>query len=714
MRAGKLTPARPPKPRSRGTSALGTHPMADDTPQQHQGEQADAGPAVSDLERLKIASDHLEGCLPEEVANDSAKFSADGVQLLKHHGSYQQDDRDVRKDKSVANDEDGRWYMMMVRTVVPGGVLTAEQLLAEIDLCEKHGNGTVRATSRQGLQVHGVLKSNIRATIQDINRTKLTTFAACGDVSRNVMCGSSPVDSPINRAMRKTARDIALLLRPRTNSYYTLWLRDADDPEAAKNFHQVELPDVPLKRDGDDVEPLYGTTYLPRKFKVGVATPDDNSPDIYTQDVGLLAVPRNPDAPEGERELLGYNVTVGGGMGVTPAKKDTFPRLGDRLCFVEEADVLKLVTAIVKVQRDFGNRENRKRARMKYLIHDRGLDWFKAKVEEYLGEPLKPLHEADVVDVNDHLGWRRQGTADDGAELWSLGLPVPDGRIADFEDGEPHGGGQWKSCLRELLTTYGNEVRVTPLVGIVLCGFREDQKAEVAAVLRKHKCQPAEELSLMRRNSMACVALPTCGLAVTESERVIGDVIHAVERRVAQYGLSGERISIHMTGCPNGCARPYTPDIGLVGKARNRYTLFLGGSVHGTRLGFLYRDMVPLEEIAAVVSPALAYFKQAGRDVGRPGGETFGDFCARVGKDDLERYEKEMAAESDTLGGEIDALTDDQLADLIDRFADDLSAEQLKTAVDEGRGRSTNGRLAKVLETAERRFAVTPSAEVAA
>ena len=697
--------------------------MADDAPQQsipqqHRGEQSDAGPAVSDLERLKAGSDHLEGCLPGELANDSAKFSGDGVQLLKHHGSYQQDDRDVRKDKSVANDEDGRWYMMMVRTVVPGGVLTAEQLLAEIDLCETHGNGTVRATSRQGLQVHGVLKSNIKQTIAEINRIKLTTFAACGDVSRNVMSGSSPVDSPLNRAMRQTAREIALLLRPRTNSYYTLWLRDADDAEAEKSFHQVELPDVPGERDGDDVEPLYGTTYLPRKFKVGIATPDDNSPDIYTQDVGLLAIPRPaPDggeAPEGERELLGYNVLVGGGMGMTPAKKDTFPRLGDRLCFVEPDGVLALVAAIVRVQRDHGNRENRKRARMKYLIHDRGLDWFREQVEERLGEPLKPLHEADVEDVNDHLGWRRQGVAEDGATLWSLGLPVPDGRIADFAADDPHGGGQWKSCLRELLTTYRSEVRITPLVGVVLCGFREDQKAAASAILRKHQCQPAEELSLMRRNSMACVALPTCGLAVTESERVIGQVIHDVERRVAQYGLSAERISIHMTGCPNGCARPYTPDIGLVGKARDKYTLYLGGRVDGTRLAFLYEDMVPLGKIAEVVSPALAYFKQAGRDVGQPGGETFGDFCARVGKEDLKRYAQELAGESDTLGGEIDTLSDDQLADLIDRFADDLSAEQLKTAVEEGRGRETNGRLQKSLDAAEQRFAVTPSAEAGA
>ncbi|MEM9703000.1 MAG: NADPH-dependent assimilatory sulfite reductase hemoprotein subunit, partial [Planctomycetota bacterium] len=569
-----------------------------------------------------------------------------------HHGSYQQDDRDTRKDKSIANHDDGRWYMMMVRTAMPGGIATAEQLLAEIDLSEKYGNGTVRATSRQGLQVHGVLKKNIKETIAEINRIKLTTFAACGDVSRNVMSGSSPVDSPLNKAMRKTAKDLALLLRPRTNSYYTLWLRDADDPEAEKSFHQEELPAIPGAQDGDSVEPLYGTTYLPRKFKIGIATPDDNSPDIYTQDVGLLAIPKNPTAPEAERELLGYNVIVGGGMGMTPAKKDTFPRLGDRMCFAEPDDVLPIVAAIVRVQRDHGNRENRKRARMKYLIHDRGLDWFKERVEEHLGEKLKPLHESDVEDVNDHLGWRKQGVAEDGTTLWSLGLPVPDGRIADFAPDDPHGGGQWKSCLRELLNEYQNDVRITPLVGIVLCGFREDQKKEVSEILRKHKCQPAEELSLTRRNSMACVALPTCGLAVTESERVIGRVVHDIERRVAQYGLSAERISIHMTGCPNGCARPYTPDIGLVGKAKNKYTLYLGGRVDGTRLAFLYQDMVPLEKIAEVVSPALAYFKQAGKNVGQKGGETFGDFCARIGKEDLERYASEMKSESDTLDGE--------------------------------------------------------------
>ncbi|MFH5806507.1 NADPH-dependent assimilatory sulfite reductase hemoprotein subunit [Alienimonas sp. DA493] len=696
--------------------------MADSTPQQHKGEQSDAGPAVSELEHLKRGSNHLEGTLPEELANDSAKFSADAAQLLKHHGSYQQDDRDVRKDKTIANDEDGRWYMMMVRTGVPGGRLTAEQLLAEIDLSEKCGNGTVRATSRQGLQVHGVLKSNIRETIREINRIKLSTFAACGDVGRNTMCCPEPTDDPVRHAMQRDAEQVAKLLRPRTNSYYNIWLRDADDPEAEKidvtaHHPMKDLPAVPgADRDAgnDAVEPLYGTVYLPRKFKVGFALPEDNCVDVYSQDLGFIAV-RDENAPD---TLAGYNVLVGGGMGMTPAKKDTFPRLGSRLGFVEPGDLLAVTAAVVRVQRDHGERQNRKRARLKYLVHDRGLDWFRERVEEDLGRKLEPPHAADVTDVDDHLGWRKQGVAEDGTTLWYLGLPVPDGRIADFDEDDPHGGGQWKSCLRELLTTYGNEVRITPLVGIVLCGFREDQKPAVGEILRKHRCQPAEELSLMRRNSMACVALPTCGLAVTESERVIGQVLQDIERRVAQYGLSGERLSVHMTGCPNGCARPYTPDIGLVGKARNKYTLYLGGRVDGTRLGFLYRDMVPLEQIAEVVSPALAYFKQAGRNVGQPGGETFGDFCARVGKEDLERYAKEMQSESDTLGGEIDSLTDDQLADLIDRFADDLSAEQLKTAVETGRGRrsssgSGNGRLAAVLESAEKRFAVTPSAKVA-
>ncbi|NNJ26775.1 NADPH-dependent assimilatory sulfite reductase hemoprotein subunit [Alienimonas chondri] len=686
--------------------------MADDTPQQHQGEQADAGPAVSELEHLKRGSEHLQGTLPTELANDSAKFTADALQLLKHHGSYQQDDRDVRKDKAIANAEDGRWYMMMVRTGVPGGRLTAEQLLAEIDLSEKHGNGTVRATSRQGLQVHGVLKSNIRETIREINRIKLSTFAACGDVGRNTMCCPEPSADPVRHAMQQDAERIAKLLRPRTSSYYNIWLRDANDPEGEKldvtaHHPMNDLPEIPgADRDtnNDAVEPLYGTVYLPRKFKVGFALPEDNCVDVYSQDLGFLAV-RDENDPD---KLAGYNVLVGGGMGMTPAKKDTFPRLGDRMAFVTPEDVLAVAAAVVRVQRDHGERQNRKRARLKYLVHDRGLDWFREQVEADLGRKLDPPHAADVTDVDDHLGWREQG---DGK--WYLGLPVPDGRIADFAPDDPHGGGQWKSCLRELLTEYGSDVRITPLVGIVLCDFREDQKAAVGAILRKHKCQPAEELSLMRRNSMACVALPTCGLAVTESERVIGQVIQDIESRVAQYGLSAERISIHMTGCPNGCARPYTPDIGLVGKARNKYTLYLGGRVDGTRMAFLYEDMVALDKIAEVVSPALAYFKQAGRDVGQPGGETFGDFCARVGEKDLKRYAAELQGESDTLGGEIDTLTDDQLADLIDRFADDLSAEQLKSAVEEGRGRNTNGRLQKTLAAAEKRFAVTPSAEVA-
>ena len=682
--------------------------MADtpDTPPQHAGEQSDAGPAVSELETLKANSDHLRGDLPEELADEVAKFTGDAVQLLKHHGSYQQDDRDVRRDKAFSNFEDGKWYMMMVRTVVPGGRVTAEQMLAELDLADRFGNGTVRATSRQGLQVHGVLKGNLRATIAEINRIQLTTFAACGDVSRNVMCCPEPTADPVRHAMQATAKDLALLMRPRTESYYNIWLRDADDLEAAKIDVTASVGGEPMKNlpavpnadsdEGNDpVEPLYGTTYLPRKFKIGVGLPEDNCVDILTQDIGLLAVRDDDDGTK----LAGYEVYVGGGMGQTAARKDTFPRLADPLCFATGGEMSELVAAIVRVQRDHGNREDRKRARMKYLIHERGLDWFRGQVEERLGRTLTPPRGVTVTDVDDHLGWREQG---DGK--WYLGLPVPDGRIGDFEEGNPHGAGRWKSALRELLGQYGYEVRITPLVGILLCGIEPGDKADVISILKRHGCAPAEELSVLRRNSMACVALPTCGLAVTESERVIGEVLQDIERRIAQYGLSKERIAVHMTGCPNGCARPYTPDIGLVGKARGRYTLYLGGNVQGTRLGFLYEDMVKQEEVAEAVSGPLAYFKQARRD-----GESFGDFCARVGEDDLKRYAAALDQEGDTLAAEVGSLDDDQLADLIDRFADDLSAEQLRRAVTEGRGRGTNGRLETVLDGAERRFEVAAS-----
>jgi Sulfite reductase, beta subunit (hemoprotein) len=551
---------------------------------------------LSKLEGIKERSNFLRGTIREELANDSPVFSDDNGGLLKFHGTYQQDNRDDRKGGE-------RQYSFMVRSRIPGGKVTAAQMLAELDLADKYANGTLRVTDRQGFQLHGVLKQNLRDTIRGINECKLSTMNACGDVCRNFMCCPAPYkNSPVHDQMQELADALAHHFRQRSGSYYEIWLKDGENSEQV-----YETP-------GD--EPIYGKTYLPRKFKFAIALPHDNCVDIYTQDLGLMAV------VEGEK-IIGYNVLVGGGQGMTPAKKDTFPALAKKLTFVPPEQVIAVCEAIVKVQRDFGNRADRKFARMKYLIHNWGLPKFKAKVEEYFGAPLPEPHPMDVVDVDDHMGWHEQG---DGKLF--LGINIENGRIKD--EGEQ----RLKTGFRELLAKYPLPLRLTALQGVILCDIEPAWKSDIEQILRSHGFKLAEDLTLARRYSIACPALPTCGLAVTESERVLPQVMDSIEAVFRQYGVEGERITIHMTGCPNGCARPYTPDIGLVGKARGKYTVYLGGNAQGTRLGYLFKDLVPEESIASVLAPVVQRFREE-----RQSGESFGDFCHRVGKEALEATE---------------------------------------------------------------------------
>jgi len=551
---------------------------------------------LSKLEHLKASSRQLRGTLAEEIAEETDHISGEAAQVLKHHGSYQQDDRDARGGGS------GKSWMFMVRTRVPGGRITAEQLLAELDLCEKYGNGTLRITTRQGFQLHGVLKRDLKSTIRGINDALLTTFCACGDVERNVMCCPAPYkNNTVREELQAMCARVAEHLKPKTTAYYDIWLRDGDDGENTKvaEFKPVE-------------EPVYGERYLPRKFKTGFALPEDNCIDIYSQDLGFLAV------VEDER-IVGYNVLVGGGMGMTPAKKTTFPAVAKRMAYVTPEEVVGVAEAVVKVQRDFGNRSDRKHARMKYLIANWGLERFKAKVEEYYGRPLPEPHPADVTDVDDHIGWHQQG---DGR--WFLGINIENGRIKD--EGEL----RVKTALRMLAEKYRMDARLTARQAIILCDIEDAQREEINRILADHGVRREHELTLTRRYSMACPALPTCGLSVTESERVMPGGMEQIEAEMVRHGLQGERITVHMTGCPNGCARPYTPDIGLVGKAKLKYSLYLGGNAEGTRLAFLYRDMVPLEEIGRTLSPLLGAYCSR-----RKNGESFGDFCHRVGKDHL-------------------------------------------------------------------------------
>ncbi|MFO1093626.1 MAG: NADPH-dependent assimilatory sulfite reductase hemoprotein subunit [Planctomycetaceae bacterium] len=446
-----------------------------------------------------------------------------------------------------------------------------------------------------------MLKGTLRDTITGINECKLSTIAACGDVNRNVMCCPAPIaGDEVRRQMQSLADSLAEHFRPRTTAYYEIWLKDGDETEKVHEYVPVE-------------EPIYGQSYLPRKFKMAVALPEDNCVDVYAHDLGFLAVHENG-------KLLGYNVLVGGGMGMTPAKKNTFPAVAKRMAFTTPDQAVAVAEAIVKVQRDYGRRDDRAQARLKYVIADWGIEKFKAKVEEYYGRALAEPQPVDVREVDDHLGWHEQG---DGKLF--LGLNIDSGRIKD------EGDLRLKTALRAILGKYKMKCRNTALQGMLLCDINPADRSAIEKTLRDHGVALAEELSLTRRYAIACPAYPTCGLAVTESERAMPSVLEQIEATMAQHGLAKERITVHMTGCPNGCARPFTPDVGLVGKARNKYTVYLGGSPLGQRLGFIFKDMVPQEGIAPLLSPLLGAFK-----VQRHGSESCGDFCDRLGKEELE------------------------------------------------------------------------------
>ena len=564
----------------------------------------------SHVEVIKETSHQLRGTLAEELLHDH-EFGKDSEHLIKNHGIYQQDDRDSRKAKNADGTAKGKSYIFMVRTRIPGGKVSARQFLDHLDICDEFGNGTLRVTTRQGFQLHGVLKSNLKAAVRKINDTLLTTLAACGDVERNVMCCPAPIkNNPVHDQMQAMADAIAEHLKPRTTAYHEIWLTD----ESGEKTNVAEFKPVD--------EPIYGTVYLPRKFKTAIALPEDNCIDIYTQDLGFLAV------VEGDR-IIGYNVLVGGGQGKTPSAEKTFVAIAQRLAFVTPEQVVGVAEAIVKVQRDFGNREDRKVARLKYTIHNHGLEWFKAKVEEYFGHSLPAPHPVDVTDVDDHIGWHEQG---DGRLF--LGINVECGRIKD------EGSLRIKTGLRVLLKKYGMSTRLTALQSVILCDIEPKYRADIIKILAEHGIKQDHELTLLRRYSIACPAFPTCGLSITESERALPGIIDELDVEMAKLGLQHDRISVHMTGCPNGCARPYTPDIGLVGKqagvggAQGKYTIYLGGNAQGTRLAYIYKDSVPQAEIASTLATALRFYK-----ANRVNGESFGDFCHRKGPSELQAIE---------------------------------------------------------------------------
>ncbi|MCC6694240.1 MAG: NADPH-dependent assimilatory sulfite reductase hemoprotein subunit [Candidatus Hydrogenedentes bacterium] len=574
---------------------------------------------LSAVEGIKTASNGLYHPMDKEVGNASAKLGEECVQLLKHHGAYQQDNRDVRTDRKKAGLE---WeYRIMVRTKFPGGRITAEQYLMCDDLASKYGQNDLRATSRQCFQFHGVVKRDLRPLLNDLNRlAKITTFGACGDVVRNTMaCPVIDIDpryAGIGVDLIALANEISAHFLPKSTSYYDLWV---DDEKVI--VHEDGTFEYKPRDEKPIEEPIYGSTYLPRKFKIGLGIDFDNSVDVYANDVGVLAVTENG-------KVAGFEVLVGGGLGYTHRKPETYARLATPLAFVSREELIPLIESIVKVQRDFGGRANRKHARMKYLIDDIGFDSFRAKVFEYAGRSYPAPRGIKPSAQPDYLGWHEQAQAG----LNYVGVWIENGRIRDFE-----GSYRFRSGLREIVSRFQPDIRLTPHHNLVLANIRDEDVAAVQAILDQHGIPTDSGISQLRRLEMACPALPLCGLAMAESERAMPGLIGAIEAN----GHADADVIIRMSGCPNNCSRPRTAEIGIVGSGADRYILYTGGDYLGTRLNEQLAEKLTLVDAGNLVSALLSAWK-ANRDEG----ERFGDWSARVGVEGLRPYVETAAQAS--------------------------------------------------------------------
>lgn len=566
-------------------------------------------PAASKFEQLKASSGHLKEPLLTELGNDSLNFTEGAVQILKFHGSYQQDNRENRR-KGAEKD-----WQMMLRLRNPGGRVPGPLFLAIDELADRLGNGSLRVTTRQAFQMHGVRKENLKEVIGTIVRELGSTLAACGDINRNVMAPAAPFEKGAYPAARKLADDIADLLAPQAaeGSYLDLWVdgelsyRIKPSPAVAKI---KALQQEGAVFSGDAAEPLYGDTYLPRKFKVAVTVPGDNSVDLLTQDIGLVLFCDPQGSP------LGCNVYVGGGMGRTHNKEETFARTADRLGYVAYGHVLELLQAIVALQRDHGDREQRRHARMKYLIHDRGVDWFRQELQErYFAHPIKGMRLEPKTKLEDYLGWHRQSRG-----LWFVGLPVLCGRLS----------GELKSGLRRLVDTYKLEVRLTPNQDLLLCNIGTAQRSTIRAALAGLGINAPEAPAPLQRHALACPAMPLCGLAVTEAERILPSVLERLEAQLQRLEIS-RSVLVRITGCPNGCARPYMAEIGLVGSGVDQYQLWLGGTPNLSRIAEPYLEKMPLEDLETTLEPLLKAWQCAG------GRRSFGDFVVKSGRDTVQK-----------------------------------------------------------------------------
>jgi sulfite reductase (NADPH) hemoprotein beta-component len=548
--------------------------------------------APSDVERIKRESNYLRGTLKEVMLDRiSAGIPDDDNRLMKHHGSYLQDDRDLRNERQKQKLEPA--YQFMLRVRMPGGVATPEQWLVMDDLADKYGNGTLKLTTRETFQMHGILKWNMKSTIQEIHAALLDTIAACGDVNRNVMCASNPYQSEVHAEVYEWSKKLSNDLLPRTRAYHEIWL----DEEKVAGTPEIE-----------EVEPMYGPLYLPRKFKIGIAVPPSNDIDVFSQDLGLIAIVE-------EGKLVGFNVAIGGGMGMTHGDKETYPQLAKVIGFVKPEQIYDVAEKVITIQRDYGNRSERKNARFKYTVDRLGLETVKEELEERLGWSLGEAKSYHFDNNGDRYGWVKGIRG-----KWHLTLFVEGGRVADFD------GYKLKTGLREIAKIHTGEIRLTSNQNIIISEVSAQKKKKISELVEQYGLTDGEHISALRRSSIACVALPTCGLAMAEAERYLPGLIDKIENIVDENGLRDKEITIRMTGCPNGCARHALGEIGFIGKAPGKYNMYLGAAHDGSRLSKMYRENIGEEEILSELRVILSrYAKEREQD------EHFGDFVIRAG-----------------------------------------------------------------------------------
>ncbi|GGJ06389.1 assimilatory sulfite reductase (NADPH) hemoprotein subunit [Paenibacillus hunanensis] len=547
----------------------------------------------SDVEDIKRNSKYLRGSLEETLRDPiTGSIPEDDNRLMKHHGSYMQDDRDLRNERKKQKLEPA--YQFMLRVRASGGIVTPAQWLMMDDIAHKYGNGTIRLTTRQSFQLHGVLKWNLKNTIREVNDALLSTLAACGDVNRNVMCNTNPDQSAVHAQVYDWACKVSTHLDPRTRAYHEIWL----DEEKIIDSRELEA----------EQEPIYGAVYLPRKFKIGIAVPPSNDVDVFSQDLGFIAIVENGT-------LVGFNVAVGGGMGMTHGDTATYPQVSKVIGFITPDQMIDVAEKVVTIQRDYGDRAVRKHARFKYTIDDRGLDWLVSELHERLGWQLQEARPYQFDHNGDRYGWVKGSNG-----KWLFTLFVQNGRIVDLDDYKLMTG------LREIAKVHTGDFRLTPNQNLIIGDVSSQKKKKIESLIAQYGLTDGAHYSALRRNSMACVSLPTCGMAMAEAERYLPTLIDKLELELDQAGLRNEDIVVRMTGCPNGCARPMLAELSFIGKGPGKYNMYLGGGFDGSRLNKLYRENIGEEEILSSLKPIFQRYATERTD-----GEHFGDFVIRAG-----------------------------------------------------------------------------------